>query len=90
MRIVSYEDNLHKMSNSVFLKKKKKKKKKNKKRYSKMTLAETFTQSAITKTCIFKYTENFLIKNENLQIKKSDIYNISAQNIDCGYSLEPS
>ena len=27
--------------------------------------------------------ENFLIK------KKSDIFHISAQNIDCGYSLEP-
>ena len=26
---------------------------------------------------------------ENVQIKKSDIFNISAQNIDCGYSLEP-
>ena len=28
-------------------------------------------------------------KNENLQIKNSDIFHISAQNIDCGYSLEP-
>ena len=28
-------------------------------------------------------------KNENFQIKKSDIFRISAQNIDCGYSLEP-
>ena len=28
-------------------------------------------------------------KNENFQIKKSNIYHISAQNIDCGYSLEP-
>ena len=28
-------------------------------------------------------------KNENFQIKKSDIFHISAQNIDCGYSLEP-
>ena len=27
-------------------------------------------------------------KNENFQIKKSDIFHISAQNIDCGYSLE--
>ena len=27
-------------------------------------------------------------KIENLQIKKSHIFNISAQNIDCGYSLE--
>ena len=29
-------------------------------------------------------------KNENFQIKCSDIFHISAQNIDCGYSLEPS
>ena len=28
-------------------------------------------------------------KNENFQIKNSDIFLISAQNIDCGYSLEP-
>ena len=28
-------------------------------------------------------------KNENFQRKKSDIFLISAQNIDCGYSLEP-
>ena len=27
-------------------------------------------------------------KNENFQIKFSDIFHISAQNIDCGYSLE--
>ena len=27
-------------------------------------------------------------KNENFQIKKSDIFHISAQNIDCGYLLE--
>ena len=28
-------------------------------------------------------------KTETFQIKKSDIFHISAQNIDCGYSLEP-
>ena len=28
-------------------------------------------------------------KNEDFQIKNSDIVHISAQNIDCGYSLEP-
>ena len=26
---------------------------------------------------------------ENLQIKNFDIFHVSAQNIDCGYSLEP-
>ena len=28
-------------------------------------------------------------KYENFQINNSDILHISAQNIDCGYSLEP-
>ena len=28
-------------------------------------------------------------KNENFQIKNSDIFHISAQNVDCGFSLEP-
>ena len=28
-------------------------------------------------------------KNENFQIKNSDIFHISAQNIDCGYLSEP-
>ena len=26
---------------------------------------------------------------KNFQIKNSDIFHVSAQNIDCGYSLEP-
>ena len=46
----------------------------------------------ITKTRLFKYIDNFTTKNrENFQIKKSEnfIFLISAQNIDCGYSLEP-
>ena len=44
----------------------------------------------ITKTRLFKYTENFTtIKIENFQIKNPDIFYISAQNIDYGYSLEP-
>ena len=30
-----------------------------------------------------------LQKTEKIQIKKSDIFHISAQNIDCEYSLEP-
>ena len=43
----------------------------------------------ITKTHIFKYIENFTIKNWKFSDKNSDIFHISAQNIDCGYSLEP-
>ena len=40
----------------------------------------------IRKTRLFKYIENFTSKNRKL--KNSDIFHISAQNIDCGYSLE--
>ena len=44
----------------------------------------------ITKTRLFKYIENFTSKNIKFSDKKkSDIFNISAQNIDCVYSLEP-
>ena len=45
---------------------------------------------SITKTCLLKYTENFTTKKWKFSDKKkSDIFPISAQNIDCGYSLEP-
>ena len=40
------------------------------------------------KTRLFKYTENFTNKTENFQTKNSNIFRISAQNIDCGYLLE--
>ena len=41
-----------------------------------------------------KHTYSNILKilppnNESFQIKNSDIFNISAQNIDCWYSLEP-
>ena len=46
--------------------------------------------SDITKTSLFKYPDNSTTKkNEDFQIKISDIFHISAQNIDRGYSLEP-
>ena len=35
------------------------------------------------------YRNFHLQKAKNFQIKHSDIFHISAQNIDCGYSLEP-
>ena len=50
------------------------------------------TQSSyiIMKTCLFKYTENFTTKKMKIfQLKNPNIFHISAQNIDCGYSLEP-
>ena len=43
----------------------------------------------ITKTRLFKYTENFTIKKWKFSEKNSDIFHISVQNIDCAYSLEP-
>ena len=54
-----------------------------------MTFCKNVREFSITKTCLFKYTENFTTKNENFQIKKSNIFHISTQNIDCGYLLEP-
>ena len=37
-----------------------------------------------------QYTETFkVVKNENFQYKNFDIFLIFAQNIDCGYTLEP-
>ena len=50
------------------------------KRYTVMTLRK-YAYSNILKT--------LPPKNENFQMKNSDIFHISAQNIDCGYSLEP-
>ena len=46
--------------------------------------------ACITKTRLFKYIEICISKNWKFSDKKnSDIFHISAQNIDCGYSLEP-
>ena len=43
---------------------------------------------SITKTSLFKYTENFTTKKLKFLRKKiSDIFHISSQYIDCGYSL---
>ena len=42
----------------------------------------------ITKTRLFKYIE-YHQKLKIFRYKNSDIFHISAQNIDCGYSLEP-
>ena len=40
------------------------------------------------KTRLSKYIENFTIKNWKFSDKNSDIFQISAQNIDCAYFLE--
>ena len=44
----------------------------------------------ITKTCLLTYIENFTSKKWKFSDKNSGIFHISAQNIDCGYSLELS
>ena len=47
-------------------------------------------KQVITKTRLFKYIENLTTpKNGSVQIKILIFFHISAQNIDCGYSLEP-
>ena len=49
----------------------------------------TVPNKCITKTCLFKTIDNFPTKKGKFSDKKYDIFHISAQNIDCGYSLEP-
>ena len=57
--------------------------------FNPFTVDSTSSFLLITKTRLFKYTENFTTKKWNFSDKNSDIFHISAQNIDCGYSLEP-
>ena len=45
----------------------------------------SFSHSLITKTCPCNFNA---VKFENFQLKNV-IFNIFAQNIDCGYTLEP-
>ena len=57
----------------------------------KLDFARAWDESeSIMKTRLFKFMENFTTKNWKFSDKNSDIYffYISAQNIDCGYSLE--
>ena len=42
-----------------------------------------------TKTCPCNLQKFFCRKNENFDWKNIDIFHIFAQNIDCGYMLEP-
>ena len=42
-----------------------------------------------TKTYLYKHTENFYHQNMEISDQNSDIFHISAQNIDCWYPLEP-
>ena len=58
------------------------------------TIIVVFSEGAvvciiITKTSLFKYTEYFTTKKMKISDKNSDIFHISAQNLDCWYLLEP-
>ena len=56
-----------------------------------MTVADNILlfYNFITKTLPFKYIENFTTEKGKFSDKNSNIFHISAQNIYCGYSLEP-
>ena len=56
-----------------------------------MVLIGSVLAKHITKTRLFKYVEKFTFfqKLKIFRYKNSDIFHISAQNMDCGYSLEP-
>ena len=43
----------------------------------------------ITKSRLFKFIENFTTKKWKLSDKKSGSFHFSAQDLDCGYLLEP-
>ena len=54
------------------------------------TSKKAFTlKGYITKTCLFKYIENFTTKKGKFSDKNADIFLILLKDIDCGYSLEP-
>ena len=46
-------------------------------------------EDLITKTCPVKYRNCYHQKIKKIQIKNSDVFHFSAQNIDCGYAIEP-
>ena len=85
MQIVSNGDNLHAMSNPVVWE--------NKKKITVINLS--FAELAQRMVNVkLEHHENTLIQNFTTKIwkfsdKDSDIFHISAQNIDCWYSLEP-
>ena len=54
-----------------------------------MSAHNMYFMEYITKTRLFQYIENFTTKKMKTYMKNSDIFHIFAQNIDCGYLLEP-
>ena len=53
------------------------------------TMKPPIRRRIITKTRLYKYIENFTTKSWKFSDKNYNIFHISAQNTDCGYSLEP-
>ena len=53
------------------------------------TVETTLVAFALRKHAYSNILKTLPPKTENFQMKNSDIFHISAQNIDCGYSLEP-
>ena len=51
--------------------------------------SESVADNTLRKHTYSNILKILLPKTEKFQIKNSDIFHISAQNIDCGYSLEP-
>ena len=54
-----------------------------------MFLIYSDNRLCITKTCLFKYTENFITKKGKFSDKKNLIFFIFLLKTDCGYTLEP-
>ena len=52
------------------------------------SLLTKYDESSIMKRHLFNSIENFTAKNWKFSDKNSDIFHISAKNIDCGFSLE--
>ena len=50
--------------------------------------ARRYEKKTLRKHAYSNTLKNLPPRNEKIQIKNSDIFHISAQNIDCGYSLE--
>ena len=48
-----------------------------------------YHKNTLRKQAYSKYIENFTSKSWKFSGENSDIFHISTQNIDCGYSLEP-
>ena len=57
--------------------------------WSSEMMTSSYTALSLRKHTYFKYTKNFTSKNWKFSDKNYDIFHVSAQNIDCGYSLEP-